>query len=299
MTSRTTARYALAGIRLFNGGMALFTPEKLARRLGTDPEAGGAVIYALRMFGIRTILIGADLLLLRGKELDRALRRAVLIHASDTVAAAAAGGKGYLPPRTAVLTTTISAVNTGLAIAAKSRRRSAVPAVIGGAAALGAGLAVGTLLRKRGGQATAAAPAGYHDSLAWRLYDGAAEAIDRRVGWDELPTPLGLAVLGGLRDVLRKHNLFDTSHQPATNLPPLAEPDPRNLIRRTNDGSYNDLAEPRMGMAGARFGRNIPIEDTFPDQAPLEPNPREVSRALLTRTEFVPAMPMRGSARSL
>src|SRR3712207_8768580 len=37
--SRSRARYALAAIRLFNGGAALFTPEKLARRLGADPEA--------------------------------------------------------------------------------------------------------------------------------------------------------------------------------------------------------------------------------------------------------------------
>ena len=42
-------------------------------------------------------------------------------------------------------------------------------------------------------------------------------------------------------------------------------------------------------MAGSRFGRNIPIEHTFPDPNPLEPSPREVSRVLLTRHELVPA----------
>ena len=50
------------------------------------------------MFGVRTIAIGAELLVLRGEELDRSCAR-VVIHASDAVAAAAAGAKGYLPPR--------------------------------------------------------------------------------------------------------------------------------------------------------------------------------------------------------
>ena len=65
MTSRSTARYTLAAIRLFNGGAALSTPEQLARRLGDDPQTDGAVIYVLRMFGIRTLVIGTELLVLR------------------------------------------------------------------------------------------------------------------------------------------------------------------------------------------------------------------------------------------
>jgi hypothetical protein len=62
-------------------------------------------------------------------------------------------------------------------------------------------------------------------------------------------------------------------------------------VERTPDGTYNDLADPRMGMAGARFGRNIPLEAIVPAERAgvLRPNPREISRALLTRTEFVPA----------
>jgi hypothetical protein len=287
VTSRSTARYTLAAVRLFNGGVALLAPEKLARRLGADPQANGAVIYALRMFGIRTVVIGTELLVLRGEALDRSLRKGVLIHATDTVAAAAAGAKGYLPPRTATLTTLISTVNTGLAIAARDRRHRRLLGVVGAAAALGTGLAAGALVRREEGAATPAV--GYRQSLPWRLYDAAAELIDRKVGWDKLPTPLGLAVLVGLRDTLRKRNLYDTSAQPAVNTPPVGPPDPRNRTRRTVDGAYNDLGQPSMGMAGSRFGRNIPIEDTFPDPRPLEPSPREVSRALLTRHELVPA----------
>ena len=45
-----------------------------------------------------------------------------------------------------------------------------------------------------------------------------------------------------------------------------------------------------MGAAGCRFGRNVPLEHTFPD-APnlLIPNPRHVSRELMTRDQFQPA----------
>ena len=44
-------------------------------------------------------------------------------------------------------------------------------------------------------------------------------------------------------------------------------------------------------MAGSRFGRNVPIEATCPAPPPdiMHPNPREVSRALLTRDELIPA----------
>jgi hypothetical protein len=286
---RSCARYALAAIRLVNGGVALFTPELLAKRLGADPAVNGGVIYALRLFGVRTIVIGAELLVLRDEALDRSLRKGVVIHASDTVAAAAAGAKGYLPPRTAVLTTLISTVNTGLAIAARGRRHKGLTGVAAAAVALGTGVAVGTLVwRTREGGGTPAT-GGYRQSLPWRLYDGAAEVIDRKVGWDKLPTPLGLAVLVGLRNTLRKQNLHDTSGQPAVNTPPVGPPDPRNRSRRTVDGTYNDLEQPSMGMAGSRFGRNVPIEHSFPDPDPLGPSPREVSLALLTRHEFVPA----------
>ena len=134
-------------------------------------------------------------------------------------------------------------------------------------------------------------PAGYHQSAFWKLYDGVAEFIDHRVGWDRLPVPLGLVVLVGLRDVLRKRNLYDTSDEPAVNLPPVAPATPQVRTARTPDGTYNDLDNPRMGMAGSRFGRNVPISSTYPDPPPdfLEPSPREVSRALLTRDQLIPA----------
>jgi hypothetical protein len=96
-------------------------------------------------------------------------------------------------------------------------------------------------------------------------------------------------VLIGLRDALRKRNLHDTSGLPAVDQPPLQQPTQAELTGRTLDGSYNDPDNPRMGMAGSRFGRNVPLEHTYPDPRVMQPSPREVSRALLTRAELIPA----------
>ena len=119
-----------------------------------------------------------------------------------------------------------------------------------------------------------------------KLLTRTAGALDRRIGWDRLPRPLGVLTLVGLRMRLREENLYDTGPGGAT---APANGGPRSA--RTLDGSRNDLASPAMGMVGARFGRNVPVDRTFPEALPqlLEPSPRVVSRELLTRTEFVPA----------
>ena len=122
-----------------------------------------------------------------------------------------------------------------------------------------------------------------------RLFTRATEALDRRLGWHRLPVPLGLLTLIGLRAKLRESNLHDASSgQPA------AKPSAwgsRHLTARTADGTYNDLDDPAMGSAGTRFGRNVPVELTYPDDddALLSPSPRTVSRELLTRHQFRPA----------
>jgi hypothetical protein len=132
---------------------------------------------------------------------------------------------------------------------------------------------------------------GYRNTLWWRIYDGAAQAADRAVGWDKLPRVLGLLVLVGLRNILRQQNLYDTSALPSAVPPKMPDAGPETLTTRTPDGSGNDLGQPTMGMAGTRFGRNVPLRWGYtegPDQI-LDPNPREVSRELLTRHDFIPA----------
>jgi hypothetical protein len=116
---------------------------------------------------------------------------------------------------------------------------------------------------------------GYHDTFFWNTFDRIAAVVDRKWGWDKLPVPLGILVLIGNRDVLRKRNLFDTTSQPAVNTPPVEEYTSAARTRRMPDGTYNDLESPPMGMAESRFGRNVPIEKTFPDTANLlNPSPR-------------------------
>ena len=126
--------------------------------------------------------------------------------------------------------------------------------------------------------------------LADRLYAKLAEAIDRRWRWDRFPTPISLALIMGIRDDLREHNLFDTNDTASVpTLPP--EPPSRYLVARSVDGSYNDLSAPAMGMAKTRFGRNVPLADTVPEDSErvLTPNPRLVSTRLLARgPEMIP-----------
>ncbi len=124
------------------------------------------------------------------------------------------------------------------------------------------------------------------------LYNNAMKVIDQKVGWDKLPPALGLPILVGVRNKLRAENLYDTeSTAPAIDTSVPTPTDTRYRTARTADGTYNDLENPRMGSAGTRFGRNVPLEETYPEPEPdiLTPNPRTVSRELLTRDTFHPA----------
>jgi Animal haem peroxidase len=117
------------------------------------------------------------------------------------------------------------------------------------------------------------------------------ERLDRRRGWDKVPPLLGLMMLKGIQNTLRRSNLYDPdSTKPVEALLP-EEPDPRALVTRTAEGTFNDLESPAMGGVGCRFGRNIPLQHTFPenDAQLLTPSPRVVSRELLARDRFQPA----------
>jgi len=118
---RDVARVALGVIRSINGLVALLAPRKMVRRFGLDPEANGAAIYVLRLFGIRTVILGVEMLVLEGDRREEALRTGVVIHASDATAAFIAGVRRQLPRRAAALAFVISSVNTALAIVALKR----------------------------------------------------------------------------------------------------------------------------------------------------------------------------------
>jgi hypothetical protein len=124
----TAARYALGGIRIINGAIGLVAPAVIQKRLGdTAPASNPAAVYGLRLFGIRTVVVGADLLRLRGDALTHAVRSAPLVHASDTLTVLTLLRKKQLAPELARPLALISGVNTLLAVTAfltHRRRRS-------------------------------------------------------------------------------------------------------------------------------------------------------------------------------
>jgi len=131
----------------------------------------------------------------------------------------------------------------------------------------------------------------YRPALATRLFARISVLIDQRIGWPQLPSYLGLAVLLGERTRMRMDNLYDTNEFKSINKTDPQATGTAYLQERTPDGSFNDLRHPDMGMIRRRFGRNVPHEFTWPDPEPqiMWPNPREISRALLTRDSFTPA----------
>ena len=113
------ARYALGAIRVVNGVLGLVAPTFIARRLGdTQPDRNAAAIYGIRLFGVRTIVIGLDLFGPPGEALDRAVRAAPLIHGSDTATVLTLQRRKVLTPQMARPLAAISGANTLLAVLA-------------------------------------------------------------------------------------------------------------------------------------------------------------------------------------
>ena len=120
----TGARYALGAVRVVNGALGLVAPTFIARRLGDEhPERNAAAIYGIRLFGVRTVVIGLDLLRPPGEARDRAVRAAPLIHASDTATVLTLQRRKVLPPDMARPLAAISGLNTVLAVVAALAHR--------------------------------------------------------------------------------------------------------------------------------------------------------------------------------
>jgi len=118
---RDGARYLLAAIRIFNGALALGAPDVLTRRLGAEPT--GVNNYAFRLFGVRTVLIGIELLTRDPELRAKAVQAAVPIHLTDTASVALAAFRGELPPARAKRLLAISGTNTVLALLARRALR--------------------------------------------------------------------------------------------------------------------------------------------------------------------------------
>jgi hypothetical protein len=123
--TRDQARVALGAIRLTNGVLATLAPTVLMRRLGITRETNPAATYVFRMFGIRTIFLGLDLLAADGEGRRRAIERAPAIHAVDALAALAAGASRQLSIRGTLTAAAVSIINLGLAVVASREAGSA------------------------------------------------------------------------------------------------------------------------------------------------------------------------------
>jgi hypothetical protein len=127
----TVAVRTLAGIRLANGVLGLLAPQVLIRRLGTDPEVEASAVYPFRLFGIRNIVLGVDLLTTNDAESRRASTASVIIHGTDLASAVLSGLRGDIPPKSARIITIISGTNTALALISWiARRASSGPGIV-------------------------------------------------------------------------------------------------------------------------------------------------------------------------
>ena len=105
----------------------------------------------------------------------------------------------------------------------------------------------------------------------------------------------GVLTLAYMRDKLNKNNLVNTYPQGSlTGFQQAGQTPPQGVTHfRTPDGSWNNLSNPKEGAAGTRFLRNVRPEAIRPEAGDqlMRPNPREISRKLLTREGDMPTVP--------
>ena len=98
---------------------------------------------------------------------------------------------------------------------------------------------------------------------------------------------IGVLTLAYMRDQLNKYNLINTYPPGAKIGFQAAVPSPPAGVThfRTANGAWNSLDDPMEGAAGSRFTRNVQLWAIRPETGErlLMPNPREISRKLLTR----------------
>jgi hypothetical protein len=129
----------------------------------------------------------------------------------------------------------------------------------------------------------------YTPSLPQRAVIFVYKGINKLIPWHKLPTYIGVLNLSAYRYELRQKNLHDVYPSPTdqgtTGHPAITDE------QYLSDGLFNDLAAPKMGCVGMRFGRNVAREHTTrPSQEELmTPNPRLISEELLKRDKFKPA----------
>lgn len=129
--------------------------------------------------------------------------------------------------------------------------------------------------------------------MASRIF-GQPEKGEMWTTWSRKNQVQGLMMLSEMRRNLNEKNLFHT--YPKGSLTGFAEPGMEQpewtKYARTADGSWNNPDDPMEGAARTRFGRNIdPAISKFDEANLMVPNPREISRKLMTRDEGFKEVP--------
>jgi hypothetical protein len=105
--------------------------------------------------------------------------------------------------------------------------------------------------------------------------------------WYRRPVTLGILTLAYMREKLNRENLISTYPKGSlVGFQEKGQTPPEGVTHyRTANGTWNNLENPMEGAAGTRFARNVRFESIKPETGEklLSPNPREISRKLLTR----------------
>lgn len=106
---------------------------------------------------------------------------------------------------------------------------------------------------------------------------------------------LGILTLAHMREYLNKNNLKSTyAENSLVGFQPMGQKPPDGVTHfRTANGTWNNLGNPKEGAAGTRFQRNVANTAIHPETGVklMTPNPREVSRRLLTRGNTMKEIP--------
>ena len=115
---RDTALKTLAGLRLAVGVTSYVAPNFGGKLFGLEPDANPQGAYLARLFGIRDAALALGPLRAKKKAQDNWIELGIMCDAADTLSAALGGGKGYLPPKAAVLVGAPAVAATALGVIA-------------------------------------------------------------------------------------------------------------------------------------------------------------------------------------
>jgi len=115
--TRSQALTSLIWVRFIIGAIIWFLPSVMAKMMLIDAGANPTLAYALRLFGVRDVLMGVLIQAPQGDALDQQLYISVAIDLIDVVASGTAGFTGHISKRAAILCCGASLVGASLGAA--------------------------------------------------------------------------------------------------------------------------------------------------------------------------------------